>query len=211
MLKSSSSAASKSRPVPDRLARRAEHVAEPFELRARLLERLVGVVDRLAPVAGQEEEEQRLAPPAVERVAERDVVAERLRHLLAAELRASRCASRCARTRARAHATARARSRGAGRRGRGRRRGSRTPAPSCFSAIAEHSMCQPGRPRPHGESHARVLARLVRLPEREVARILLERVRLLLLHLVRPLPREPAVLREAARRGNRRRRSTSYA
>ena len=29
--------------------------------------------------------------------------------------------------------------------------------PRSFSAIAEHSMCQPGRPRPHGESHARVL------------------------------------------------------
>ena len=25
--------------------------------------------------------------------------------------------------------------------------------PRCFSAIAEHSMCQPGRPRPHGDSH----------------------------------------------------------
>ena len=37
-----------------------------------------------------------------------------------------------------------------------------------------------------------VLARLVRLPEREVARILLERVRLLLLHLL-PLARQPAV------------------
>ena len=26
-------------------------------------------------------------------------------------------------------------------------------SPSSCSAIAEHSMCQPGRPRPHGESH----------------------------------------------------------
>ena len=58
-------------------------------------------------------------------------------------------------------------------------------------------MCQPGRPRPHGESHHGVLARLVRLPEREVARILLARVRLLLLDLVGPLPREAAVLRPA--------------
>ena len=38
-----------------------------------------------------------------------------------------------------------------------------------------------------------VLARLVRLPEREVAGILLERIRLLLLDLVGTLPREPAV------------------
>ena len=43
----------------------------------------------------------------------------------------------------------------------------------------------------------RVLARLVRLPEREVARILLERVRLLLLDLVGPLARELAVVGEA--------------
>src|SRR6185503_16754397 len=35
--------------------------------------------------------------------------------------------------------------------------------------------------------------RLVRLPEREVARVLLERVRLLLLDLVRTLPRQPPV------------------
>ena len=56
-------------------------------------------------------------------------------------------------------------------------------------------MCHPGRPRPHGESHAGVLARLRRLPEREVARILLERVRLLaLLHLVGALPGQPAVV-----------------
>jgi hypothetical protein len=27
-------------------------------------------------------------------------------------------------------------------------------SPRIASAIAEHSMCQPGRPRPHGESHA---------------------------------------------------------
>ena len=40
----------------------------------------------------------------------------------------------------------------------------------------------------------RVLVRLVRLPEREVARILLARVRLLLLDLIGPLPGEPPVL-----------------
>ena len=28
------------------------------------------------------------------------------------------------------------------------------PTPSTSSAIAEHSICQPGRPRPHGASHA---------------------------------------------------------
>ena len=43
-------------------------------------------------------------------------------------------------------------------------------APSSASAIAEHSMCQPGRPGPQGESQLRVLAGLARLPEGEVER-----------------------------------------
>ena len=34
--------------------------------------------------------------------------------------------------------------------------------------MAEHSMCQPGRPLPHGLSHAR-LAGLGAFPQREVA------------------------------------------
>ena len=38
-------------------------------------------------------------------------------------------------------------------------------------------MCQPGRPGPHGLSHAR-LARLGALPEREVRRVLLLLARL---------------------------------
>ena len=38
--------------------------------------------------------------------------------------------------------------------------------------MAEHSMCQPGRPGPHGLSHER-LARLGALPQREVERALL--------------------------------------
>src|SRR6188474_1059383 len=42
-----------------------------------------------------------------------------------------------------------------------------------------------------------VLARLGRLPEREVAGVLLARVRLLLLDLVEPLPAQPSVLRVA--------------
>ena len=35
------------------------------------------------------------------------------------------------------------------------------PTPSSSSAIAEHSMCQPGRPRPHGRVPGRVLALLL--------------------------------------------------
>ena len=57
-------------------------------------------------------------------------------------------------------------------------------APSSFSAIAEHSMCQPGRPVAPGRVPAGVLALLVRLPEREVERVLLERRGARLLALV---------------------------
>src|ERR1700751_4577116 len=54
----------------------------------------------------------------------------------------------------------------------------------------------PARPAPPPRRvPPRVLARLVRLPEREIARILLQRVRLLLLHLVRPLARQLPVVR----------------
>ena len=60
-------------------------------------------------------------------------------------------------------------------------------APSSCSAITEHSMCQPGRPGPQGESQLRVLALLVRLPEREVERVLLQRGRARLLALVHVL------------------------
>ena len=77
------------------------------------------------------------------------------------------------RARARApSASGRPRSRGGGRAGPSRRRGCRAARPAALSAIAEHSMCQPGRPAPQGAPR-RVLARLVRLPEREVERVLL--------------------------------------
>ena len=178
---------------------------------------VVREVDRLAPVRRHEEEQRDLSPPRVEHVADRDVVAERLRHLLAAELEHAVVHPDPARSRGRARATARARSRGAGRRGRARRRGSRRPARTRPRAIAEHSMCQPGPPAPPRRVPRGVLAGLRRLPEREVARILLERVPLLLLHLVGPLARQPAVFRiardaevdVAARRHTRSPRSTS--
>src|SRR5437667_5968770 len=52
-------------------------------------------------------------------------------------------------------------------------------------------------PAPPRRIPRRVLARLVRLPEREVARVLLERVRLLLLDLVGTLARKPPVVGES--------------
>ena len=57
---------------------------------------------------------------------------------------------------ARPRATGPARSRGAGSAGRRRRRGCRTPGRGTCRAIAEHSMCQPGRPGPQGAGQAAV-------------------------------------------------------
>ena len=47
--------------------------------------------------------------------------------------------------------------------------------------MAEHSMCQPGRPRPHGDSHEVSSPSLCAFPEREVAGIFLQVARFLLL------------------------------
>ena len=69
----------------------------------------------------------------------------------------SRCAPSSARA-ARRHArsgSARSHSRGAGRSGRARRRGCRSSRPDARAIIAEHSICQPGRPRPHGDCPSR--------------------------------------------------------
>ena len=56
--------------------------------------------------------------------------------------------------------------------------------------MTEHSMCQPGRPRPHGESHD--VSSPACSPSRARSRgVLLERVRLLLLDLVGPLASRP--------------------
>ena len=193
MLKSSSSAASKSAQSPTGSLGDRKTLRNPSSC-ARACssgpsQKSIG----LRQCAGQEEEQHRLAAPRVEHVADRDVVAERLVTSSCRASRASRCASRPARTRGRAPSDCAISFSWCG------NTRSRPPpwisklGPRYFSAIAEHSMCQPGRPAPPRRVPGCVLARLVRLPQREVARILLERVRLLLLHLVGPLAREPAV------------------
>ena len=87
VLKSSSSAAAKRSQAPSGAgsARSPEHLAEALGARRGRLERRVRVVERLSPVAREEEDEQRLAPPPLERRLQRHVVADRLVHLLAGE------------------------------------------------------------------------------------------------------------------------------
>ena len=68
--------------------------------------------------------------------------------------------------------------------------------PRYCSAMAEHSMCQPGRPGPHGESQLVSSPSLVDLPEREVERVLLAvgaLDALALVHLVDVAARQLAV------------------
>ena len=131
VLKSSSSTAASRSQLRRPPARdgRAEDVAERLDLRRRLRDRVVAR-SRSACASARSGRRGAASRGPTRRALSRivDDVPERLRHLLAGEARASRCASRSARTRGRARATAPARSRGGGRRGRGRRRGSRTPA-----------------------------------------------------------------------------------
>src|SRR5581483_10081037 len=176
--------------------RRPEELAERVDLRLRLRQRVVVEVDRIPPVRRQEEEEHDLASPCVEHVAKRAVVAERLRHLLAAErehpvvhpdlreLVAARVRLRDLVLVMREDEVEPAAVDLEGRpeRSAGHRRALDVPA----------RPPRPPRRRPRG-----VLAGLRRLPQREVLRRLLARVPLLLLHLVHALPREPAVLRVA--------------
>ena len=83
-----------------------------------------------------------------QQLADGDEVAEALRHLLAFDLQEAVVHPdiRHAIAAEARSAIARSRSRDAGTRGRCRRHGCRTVSPRCFHAIAEHSMCQPGRP-----------------------------------------------------------------
>ena len=76
--------------IPRRGARRpvddAEGGSKVLGLPTRRLHRLVRVLDRAAVVGAQEEDENRLAAVGVERIPQRDDVPDRLRHLLLREL-----------------------------------------------------------------------------------------------------------------------------
>ena len=202
MLKSSSSAAANASQSPPSPGLAAEDVAEALGLRRRLLEHLVRVVDRLAPVAAEEVDEQRLAAPLVQRLAQRDDVAERLRHLLAGEPQhpvvhpePRELVPERARLRDLVLVV---------------REDQVEPAAVDLEHRPEvllghrRALDVPARPAAAPRRvPPRVLALLVRLPEREVARILLQRRLLGLLGriarrlLVAVAAREPAVVGEA--------------
>src|SRR5262249_2126963 len=151
-------------------------------------DRLVGVVDRLRPVRRQEEDEQVLGPPAVEGLADRLEVAFGLRHLrvpdraqhpvVHPELRES--VTEGARLRDLVLVVREAEVQSAA--VNLERRPQQLLGHDGALDVPARAAATPRRAPP------RVLPRLVRLPEREVARILLARVRLLLLDLLRTLP-----------------------
>ena len=168
----------------------SERVAAGRGLRHRLLRE----VDRLAPGRGQEEDQHRLASPLVERLPDRRDVPERLGHLLAGEAE---------------HPVVRPDLR--------ERVAERLRLRDLVLVVREdeveatavdlerravdllrhrRALDVPARPAaPPRRVPPGVLGlRLVRLPEREVAAVLLERVRLLLLDLVGPLAGEPPVV-----------------
>src|SRR5207249_3541484 len=78
------------KPLPlsfgSRLGRAAKDVAEALDPRARRFHGLVREVDRLRPVRREEVDEDRLGPPAREHVVQGSDVPDRLRHLLAIDL-----------------------------------------------------------------------------------------------------------------------------
>ena len=181
----------------------------------RLIHLRLRPVQRLAVVRREQHEAHHLARDApVEQVAHGEEVAQATWTSSRSRCSACRCASRRWRSRPPGGrtSTGRARSRGAGRRGRCRRRGCRRTAPSSSSAIAEHSMCQPGRPRPQGLSQPG-RSGVRRLPQHEVHRVALVGRDLhpgAGAHVLERAARELAVVRDSSAprraRGPRRRR-----
>ena len=167
---------------------------------------------RLAVVAGDQVSDDRLAPVPVERLRELEDVALRLRHLLGVGLdhpvvhpdpgeAAARAASDWAisfswwgKTRSEPPPWI-------------AKDGRRAPA----SAIAEHSMCQPGRPGPQGESQQVSSPSLCDFQRAKSSGLSLSELGaglLALVHVLRAAVGELAVAVEAARPGSRRRRRT---
>ena len=174
--------------------RSADPLADPVHERLdppvgghRLLQRRVGVLDRRPVVrADQVVAQLDAAHPPQQRV-DGQRVAQRLGHLLAAHGDPARCAASTGRTRRRPRATGPARSRGAGTPGPGRRRGCRTPAPR-YMRGHRRALEVPAGPAAAPRRRPGRLARLGRLPQREVERVALGAALALALgHVVEPL------------------------
>ena len=174
------------------------------------VEALVVEGHRLAVVRAGEEHDQRVAADVVEHLVQADRRCRRSWPSSRRRAAASRCASRSARARRRAPMRVCAASFS----WCGKTRSLpppwiSKPTPSSSSAIAEHSMCQPGPPAAPGRVPGGVLALLVRLPQREVQRVLLAvgaLDALALVHLVDRAVAQRAVRRRRSARGSRRRR-----
>ena len=159
-------------------------------------------------VAREEEGDHHLGRPAVEHVGRAGRCCPMLLLIFSSPSSSiSLCIQMCGHRRPRGRPrTGRSRSRGGGRRGRCPPPWTSKPWPRAVSAIAEHSMCQPGRPGPQGDVPPGVLVVLAPLPEGEVERRLLPLAGLLRDHLVEAGARTGARSRGSARRGSRRRR-----
>ena len=121
----------------------------------RVVQMLVGIIERAAVVRAQDEEAHHLGIVLLQHLADGEEVAERLGHLLVVDAHEAVVHPVVHERRRRARLrSARSRSRDAGTAGPGRRRGCRNACRAALHDIAEHSMCQPGRPLPHGESQA---------------------------------------------------------
>ena len=174
----------------------AEGLAEVVGLGARRLHGDVGVLKRAPVVPAEEEDEDGLAPPSVERLAKRDDIADGLRHLLGAEL-----------DHAVVHPGAGERAPGAPGLGELVFVVGEAQIESAAVDVEPHAQVLfrhrraldvPARPPPPpGRIPPSVLGRLPGLPQREVPRILLERSGLLYRHVLGARAREPTVVPEA--------------
>ena len=174
----------------------AEDLTEALRARRRLLHHVVVEVHGLAPEAAEVEDQQRLASPHVEHVAQGHDVAERLRHLRVAELQ-----------HAVVHPDARERVPDAARLRElvlVVREAEVVAAAVDLEGRAEVLLghrgaldVPAGPPRPPRRVPGRVLVRLLTLPERKVALVLLQRALLLRDHLLELRAGQPPVVGEA--------------
>jgi hypothetical protein len=153
---------------------RLQRGVQALERVARVVQVHVAVVQRAAVVRTHDEEAHGLGVVLLQHVADGEEVAQALGHLLVVDVDKAvvhpHVAPAACRWRLR---SGRSRFRGAGTAGRRRRRGCQRFRPA-GAAMAEHSMCQPGRPGPRRcPTGRRRLGGLGGLPQHEVQRVVL--------------------------------------